>query len=305
MRIGIIGLGNIAQKAYLPSVTSIRDIIPILCTRNKERLREVSEGYRIPDTAETIDELLSRNIDGAFVHTATEAHPEIVEKLLNNKIPVYVDKPLSYSYEDSLRLVELAETSNTILLTGFNRRFAPMYRELKNKEKVNTILMQKNRISSVGDSRIILLDDFIHVADTLRYLLPGEVEGMDVKYQKKDGFLQSITLILSSGSCTAIGMMNRESGMNEEILEVITPGSKWIVRDLNETVHLSNNEERMSKFGDWVPLLQRRGFQQAAEHFITSIKKGSPTSPSERDSLRTHELIEKVIRIIEGSQVIK
>lgn len=300
MRIGVVGLGNIAQKAYLPTVANMRDVVPVLCTRNIDRLKEISEKYRISETTRTIDELLSKNIDGAFVHTSTEAHSEAVQKLLNNNIPVYVDKPLSYSYMESLRLVELSETRNTILMAGFNRRFAPMYQELKGKENINTIFMQKNRTSGAKDSRIVLLDDFIHVADTLRYLLPGEIEEMDVKYHKKGGLLQSITLILSSGNCTAVGMMNRESGMNEEILEVITPGNKWIVRDLNETIHLSGGIEKSLKFGDWIPILQRRGFVQAAEHFITSIKNGSPSSPSPQDSLVTHELLERVIRLIEA-----
>ena len=71
------------------------------------------------------------NIDAAFVHTATESHIEIIEKLLSNNIHVYVDKPISYSYEDSIRVSNLAKKANKILMVGFNRRFAPMYSNLK------------------------------------------------------------------------------------------------------------------------------------------------------------------------------
>ena len=38
MRIGIIGLGDIAQKAYLPVLNEKEGIELVLCTRNKEKL---------------------------------------------------------------------------------------------------------------------------------------------------------------------------------------------------------------------------------------------------------------------------
>ena len=47
MRIGIIGLGNICEKAYLPVITAIEGIEIVFCTRNKERLNSLSKKYRI------------------------------------------------------------------------------------------------------------------------------------------------------------------------------------------------------------------------------------------------------------------
>ena len=107
MKIGIIGLGNIAQKAYLPVISGMNDVELVLCTRNPETLNRVSAMYRIPQCVQTVDELIERGINAAFVHSATEAHAEITEKLLNNDIDVYVDKPIAYSYDDALKLVQL------------------------------------------------------------------------------------------------------------------------------------------------------------------------------------------------------
>ena len=39
MRIGVIGLGNICEKAYLPVITAIEDVELIFCTRNEEKLK--------------------------------------------------------------------------------------------------------------------------------------------------------------------------------------------------------------------------------------------------------------------------
>nr|WP_254664587.1 MULTISPECIES: Gfo/Idh/MocA family oxidoreductase [Bacillaceae] len=82
MRIGIIGLGDIATKAYLPVLSEKEKIDLVLCTRSNETLDHLSNKYRISETVNTVDELLEKNIDAAFVSTATEAHFMITKKLL-------------------------------------------------------------------------------------------------------------------------------------------------------------------------------------------------------------------------------
>ena len=47
MKIGIIGLGGIAQKAYLPVLTQMKDVELILSTRNQETLKSIQEKYHI------------------------------------------------------------------------------------------------------------------------------------------------------------------------------------------------------------------------------------------------------------------
>jgi virulence factor len=46
LKIGIIGLGDIAQKAYLP-VLSSKDLEIHLFTRNQERLTQIGRQYRM------------------------------------------------------------------------------------------------------------------------------------------------------------------------------------------------------------------------------------------------------------------
>jgi virulence factor len=84
MKIGIIGLGDIAKKAYLPVLSEKEGIELVLCTRNLETLYQVSKKYRIKEKVQTVEELIAKGIDAAIVSTATEAHFEITEKLLSN-----------------------------------------------------------------------------------------------------------------------------------------------------------------------------------------------------------------------------
>jgi len=44
MRVGIIGLGSIAKKAYLPVLTAMPGVTPVLVSRNPRTLTEVAAG---------------------------------------------------------------------------------------------------------------------------------------------------------------------------------------------------------------------------------------------------------------------
>lgn len=108
MRIGIIGLGNIAQKAYLPVILNNKDVTPVLCTRNALTLQTLAQKYRVSKVTQSLDELTEMGIEAAFIHSSTESHVPIAEKLLQSNIPVFVDKPFSYNYAEAERLVELS-----------------------------------------------------------------------------------------------------------------------------------------------------------------------------------------------------
>lgn len=127
MKVGCIGLGDIAQKAYLPVLGVQPGVELHLQTRTPATLAQVGDSLHLPEGQRHRDlaELLAQNLDAAFVHAATVAHPEIVTSLLEAGVPTYVDKPLAYELADSERLVRLAEERNVSLAVGFNRRYAP------------------------------------------------------------------------------------------------------------------------------------------------------------------------------------
>ncbi|MCZ9339175.1 Gfo/Idh/MocA family oxidoreductase, partial [Streptomyces sp. TRM76130] len=135
--------------------------------------------------------LLAQDLDAAFVHAPTDVHPEIVSRLLQAGVPTYVDKPLAYELADAERLVALAENRGTGLAVGFNRRHAPAYTQCAEHPR-ELILLQKNRIGLPEEPRTMILDDFIHVVDTLRFLVPGPVDDVTVRARVRDGLLHHV-----------------------------------------------------------------------------------------------------------------
>jgi virulence factor len=300
MKIAVIGLGNIAQKAYLPAITSMEGIELILCSRNTERLQQVARKYRIKEFVNSVDELIKLDIDAAFIHTSTSSHVEIAEKLLLHGINVYIDKPLSDDYKNAEKIGKLALKSEKLLMTGFNRRFAPMYKKLKENGKPDILIMQKNRRLDPKAPRELIFDDFIHVVDTIRFLMDCPVTDMRVSKEIRDGKLYNIVLELSGANCTAIGIMNRDSGMGEETVEYMTGGKKINIKDMVNTISYINNVEYLEKYNDWDNTLYKRGFQPIIEHFINCIKYNIKPDQSIEDSLITHELCEKIVTSIKS-----
>lgn len=301
MKIGIIGLGDIAKKAYLPVLSEKEGIDLVLCTRNNDTLNSLARKYRIQETVHNLDELISKGIDAAFVSTATEAHFEIVEKLLTNGINTYIDKPISMNFDETQKIVKLAKKSGKIAMVGFNRRFIPRVKELKEHGKANIIIMQKNRYSLPDHTRRFIVEDFIHVVDTLRFLMDTEVKDLKVECLRNGEMLHSLVIQLVGEGCIAIGVMNRNGGVTEEVIEYMADHDKYVVNNLVDTTHYHNKEVSVTKFGDWEPTLYKRGFYQIVDHFIDCVKNNKTPAPSIDDSLITHELCEKIVRCIDSN----
>ncbi|MEU9478547.1 Gfo/Idh/MocA family oxidoreductase [Streptomyces sp. NPDC048191] len=296
MKVGCIGLGDIAQKAYLPVLGTQPGIDLHLQTRTPATLDRVADSLHLPAGRRhtTLDSLLAEGLDAAFVHAPTDVHPEIVTRLLQAGVPTYVDKPLAYQLAESERLVALAEERAVSLFVGFNRRYAPGYALCLDHPR-ELILMQKNRVGLPEEPRSMILDDFVHVVDTLRFLAPGPVDDVTVRARVENGLLHHVVLQLGGDGFTALGVMNRLSGSTEEILEVSGQDTKRQVLNLAEVID-HKGQPTVRRRGDWVPVARQRGIEQAVLAFLDAVRAGKVLSA--RDALATHELCERVVRAV-------
>ncbi|GAA3125135.1 oxidoreductase [Streptosporangium carneum] len=292
----MIGLGDIAQKAYLPVLAATPGLDLHLCTRDRATLGRLGETYRIERRLTSVDEVIDAGVEAAFVHAATEAHAEIVEPLLGAGVHVYLDKPIAYTLADSERLVRLARERDLSLFVGFNRRRAPSYAALLDLPR-HLVMMEKNRRNLLEDPRTTVFDDFIHVVDTLRFLAPGRVEHTGVRARVRDGLLEHVTLELSGDGFTAFGIMSRVSGAAEETVEVMGGGVKRRVVNLADVVDQAG-AETLTRRGDWTPVSRQRGIEGACLEFLGAVRSG--TRVDAEDALVTHALCEDIVTACAG-----
>ncbi len=297
MRILVTGLGDIAHKAYLPVLSAMPGVKLHLATRNTQILAQAGRSFRVAGLYSGLDEALgTESFDAAFVHAATDAHPALVRTLLDRRIPILVDKPLADTLGEAEQLVALAERQRVLLTVGFNRRFAPGHVALKALQG-DMIVMEKHRHRQPDRPRRVIFDDFIHVVDTLLFLAPGPVLRQTIETHVEQGQLLSVTLMLAGDGFTAIGTMHRNSGLNEERLDVHGNGIRHSVLNMADERRMDGTE-RHQRRGDWTTVGRQRGFEAMCADFLTAVKDGRPTASDA--ILATHGLCEAITVHAEG-----
>ncbi|MFK4566841.1 Gfo/Idh/MocA family protein [Enterococcus sp. UD-01] len=296
MKFGVIGLGNIAQKAYLPVYAQSRDqAVFVLSTRNSAVLKDVSEKYGFQETVSSVEELLETGISACFVHAATKAHGKLVKQLLEAGIHVFIDKPLSESLAEVQALQELAKEKKLILMIGFNRRFAPLVDELKSVKGKNMLLIQKNRVAAEEMTDYVIYDLFLHLADTVVYLLDDAIKQIHTKIIEEKGFLKRAILQVETETTTAIATMNLLAGANTEIYQVMSADGTYLLENLTELT-IKKQTTQLKSFGDWTTTLEKRGFQQMVSAFIEAVKTGTAAHLKQENTFISHELCAKMIQ---------
>lgn len=293
MRVLMVGLGDIARKAYLPVLAARADVELHLVTRDRGTLDSVAGRYRVPHRYTTIAEALgSGRYDAAFVHAATPAHPELARTLIEAGVPTFVDKPLADNLSDAEAIVGLAARHGTPLTVGFNRRFAPDYAALRGV-RGNLITMEKHRHRQPDETRRVIFDDFIHVVDTLLFLAPGAVERQAIEVQVEGGLLRAVTLLLGGDGFSAVGTMHRDSGLDEERLDMIGAGVRRSVLNLSDRL-VSDGTQHRHRRGDWMSVAQQRGFDAMCDDFLAAARERRQVD--DVAILRTHALCEAIVR---------
>ncbi|RYV52919.1 Gfo/Idh/MocA family protein [Pengzhenrongella frigida] len=294
MRVGIIGLGSIAQKAYLPVLASLPGVTPVLVTRDPRTLAAIGDAHRIPDRFGSVDDAIAAGLDAALVHTPSPTHPEIASLLLRAGVPVLVDKPLATRYEDARDLVSLAAELDGSLMVGFNRRYAPAYRALADWSDADVVTLTKHRASAPGVARDMVFDDFIHVIDTLRFLVPSTLADLVITTSvADDGRCRRLAVQFTGiDDRLAVGVMSWTAGLTDEVLDVIGDGRRRRVTDLADVEDLVGSA-RLTRRDGWAPVGRLRGFESMVETFLAAARDGRRLDPT--DALVTHEICERVV----------
>lgn len=303
-RAGIIGLGGIAHKVYLPLLTAHPDVeIAGIMNRSPEPVTAAQHAYRLDNGTTDLKELLSWDLDAVFVHTATEAHFDIVMQCLERGLAVYVDKPLSYTLRESEEMTAFAEAQGLLLAVGFNRRFAPMYQKAKTwmqgGQGFESLMLTEHRTGTQHlPAAKTIYDDLIHMLDLMLWYSDHHVELVHQWIRTND----MDQLLHAAGSAKlgrkAIGRfdMVREAGADLEKIELHGGGRSVEVVNMEEARYTERGElERKETFGSWDSILTRRGFSGAVDHFLTNLDTPDDCIISSSHVMDSHELAEQLI----------
>jgi predicted dehydrogenase len=132
LKVGVIGTGSISN-AHLNAYTNNKHTeLYSICDLNEDRARKKADQFGVPKVYTDYREmLLDREIDAVSICTWNNLHAEMAIAALEAGKHVLVEKPLSMTVDEALRVEEAVRRSGKLLQVGFVRRHAANTRILK------------------------------------------------------------------------------------------------------------------------------------------------------------------------------
>lgn len=299
IKIGILGLGNIASKAYLPIYLEMNDQVEFhYFTRDKDKLAKYKNKFNLSKTYSDIDEFFNLDLDACMIHTPTVTHAEFIDRALDNKWHVFVDKPISEDYSEVGALINKAYANELILFTGFNRRYAPMNETLRHIKDKSMIVAQKNRELVKQDATFAIFDMMIHMVDASLYLLEDEIVSSNMRaYKDSQGNLSRAVAYFKTKTASSLTSINMNAGARTETVEIMAENAYAYSENLDKITWILDNVKSIETFGDWTPTLQKRGFESMIQDFVKKVVDKDYSK--QKHALESHYYCMKLVESLE------
>jgi predicted dehydrogenase len=127
IKIGVIGLGGVAQLVHLPNLNKLPNVELIAVSEvNRNRLHIISDKFKIEQRYTNYQDLLEKSdVDAVIISTPTNLHKEIAIDCLQAGKDVLVEKPLARTYLEAKQVADIAKKTKRKLMVGMNLRFRP------------------------------------------------------------------------------------------------------------------------------------------------------------------------------------
>ena len=300
-RVGIIGVGSIAEIAHLPLLAGRSDAEMVgACAGHIESVYKAQQSYAIEKAVHNVDELMDLGLDAAFVLSPKTAHAEQVVKLLNAGIDVFCEKPMGMTLKEAYDMADASAKTGKKLMIAFNRRYAPVYNEAK---KVygdlapDVLVAQKHR---PGTEYHATLENAIHMVDILRYFC-GECEKVEAHSVYTDPEYETLAtaqLRFENGSIALLAA-DRAPGQWIETLEMHGHGLSVLVNcpdSVTVTDARQTHTTSMTPLAcGWAKVIDKMGFTQEVDHFFQCLKENKTPLTNGADSYKTMELMNRIL----------
>jgi predicted dehydrogenase/threonine dehydrogenase-like Zn-dependent dehydrogenase len=300
LKIALVGAGNLARWAHLPSIAKLPNVsLHAVCSSSGARgntyARRFGAAYFCADYRQILDDpqvdvvmVLSRN-----QHHFSQAH----EALMAGK-HVFVEKPMALTEAECRELYNAVAITGNQLTVGFNRRFAPFYKELKQSLSGRTgPAVIDCRVSSPGISGSYwmadpsiggaIIGEAVHFVDLMYWLLESEpinVSAYTLPTGKTDPVGENnlvATFRFADGSVASLNYStigSKKAG--GERVEVFAKGVTAVVQDFKRFKSVSNFKHTKST------LWAHKGYEAQLDSFFGSISRGESPDITVRDGAR-------------------
>ncbi len=136
--IGVIGAGNFANLTMLPQLKTIDEFTLVgIADKNGAAAKHSQGKFGFSySTGDHKNLLQDKNVKAVFITTRHDNHASLLIEALHANKHVMVEKPLCLTEEELKQIIKTTDEKPELrLMVGFNRRFAPLAKELKKRFK--------------------------------------------------------------------------------------------------------------------------------------------------------------------------
>lgn len=133
--VGVLGAGRIASSVHIKNILRNRRlVVQWVVDDSTEALSRVKEELFLDVpfySSKDVDNLLDdKSLDAVFVFSPTPTHADYICRSLTKGKHVMTEKPTGDTYEEIKQCYETAEKYNKVLVTGYQRRFDPLFQDI-------------------------------------------------------------------------------------------------------------------------------------------------------------------------------
>jgi predicted dehydrogenase len=174
--VGAGKMGSIHSKVYSQLEQSLFTAIVDV---DKTKAGKIASQYNVQALSDPAE--LVGKVDAVTISAPTVFHLKLAKPLIENRIPVLIEKPLASSVEEAKAIVDLAKKYNTLVAVGHSERCNPVVQAMK-RLQIEPKFIESNRISpySFRSTDIgVVLDVMIHDIDIILSLAASKVKRVD------------------------------------------------------------------------------------------------------------------------------
>jgi len=300
LKVALVGAGNLARWAHLPSISKIPNVsLHAVCSASGARgntyARRFGAAYFCTDYRQVLDD---PQVDVVMVLSRNQHHFSQAREALMAGKHVFVEKPMALTEAECRELYNAVALSGNQLTVGFNRRFAPFYKELKQSLSGRSgPAVIDCRVSSPGISGSYwmadpsiggaIIGEAVHFVDLMYWLLESEpinVSAYTLPTGKTDPVGENnlvATFRFADGSIATLNYSTLGSKKAPgERVEVFAKGVTSLVQDFKRFQSVSKFKHTKST------LWAHKGYEAQLESFFRSISRGESPDITVRDGAR-------------------
>ncbi|SDR87501.1 Gfo/Idh/MocA family protein [Actinopolymorpha singaporensis] len=310
-KVALIGLGAMTQRVHLPSLASFPDVSIVgACDLDRQRLDSVADRYgiegRYTDYRQMVEDTAP---DGVYAVGQPHLMYDVWVWCLRQGLNLYVEKPLGLSRHQAEMPAALAEENGAITQVSFQRRTSPLLSKMRDAclERgpiVHAVCeFYKCDPQPFWSPRDRMLDDGVHVIDTLRWICGGDVENIE-SHCKRIGVPDinwfTATLHFSTGA-TGVLLCNWASGRRVFRVQMHAPTIACDADPETGAQLYADNQTEPAVYDARAvagsdELYVFGGFREKNREFIDSLLAGRElTSSPFRDAVRTMEVADRIL----------